>query len=190
MRLKQPTRKPARAARRGRTRMLPYLVLLRVGFTVPRTVTGRAVRSYRTFSPLPAPKRLGGMFSVALSVGSRRPGVTWHPALRSPDFPPRPKPERLPGRLPANIVRLRGARLTGAGIHALVASASRRWVSATGPPLWVAAPDGRDLTAAGPRHGPPGLRQGKTRAGGPCHVPAAATLQIETPFGHGPRSSA
>jgi len=25
---------------------------------------------------------------VALSVGSRPPGVTWHPALRSPDFPP------------------------------------------------------------------------------------------------------
>jgi len=32
--------------------------------------------------------RLGGMFSVALSVGSRPPGVTWHPALWSPDFPP------------------------------------------------------------------------------------------------------
>src|SRR3546814_5336300 len=31
---------------------------------------------------------VGGLFSVALSVGSRRPGVTWHLALRSPDFPP------------------------------------------------------------------------------------------------------
>ena len=31
----------------------------------------------------------GGLFSVALSVGSRRPGVTWHPALWSPDFPRR-----------------------------------------------------------------------------------------------------
>ncbi len=30
----------------------------------------------------------GGIFSVALSVGSRPPGVTWHPARRSPDFPP------------------------------------------------------------------------------------------------------
>ena len=30
-----------------------YLALLRVGFTLPRTVTSRAVRSYRTFSPLP-----------------------------------------------------------------------------------------------------------------------------------------
>jgi len=29
----------------------------------------------------------GGLFSVALSVGSRRPGVTWHCALWSPDFP-------------------------------------------------------------------------------------------------------
>ena len=34
--------------------MLPYLVLLRTGFTMPRRVTTRAVRSYRTFSPLPA----------------------------------------------------------------------------------------------------------------------------------------
>ena len=42
----------------------------------------------------------GGIFSVALSVGSRPPGVTWHPALRSPDFPPRLAAERLPGRLP------------------------------------------------------------------------------------------
>ena len=30
----------------------------------------------------------GGMFSVALAVGSRPPGVTWHPSLWSPDFPP------------------------------------------------------------------------------------------------------
>lgn len=31
---------------------------------------------------------LGGIFSAALSVGSRPPGVTWHPAQWSPDFPP------------------------------------------------------------------------------------------------------
>jgi len=43
------------------------------------------VRSYHTFSPLP--KNLGGIFSVALSVGSRLPGITWLLALRSPDFP-------------------------------------------------------------------------------------------------------
>ena len=58
---------------------LPYLVLLQVGFAVPLTVTTHAVRSYRTFSPLP--RRLRGIrryLSVALSVGSRLPGVTWH----------------------------------------------------------------------------------------------------------------
>ena len=81
-------------------------------------VATNAVRSYRTISPLPRthldemlyaanffiarykrcspnlPSRWvrGGIFSVALSVGLRRPGVTWHLVLRSPDFPPRHPP--------------------------------------------------------------------------------------------------
>ena len=46
-----------------------------------------------------AQRTRGGIFSVALSVGSRPPGVTWHPARRSPDFPPDANIERLPGRL-------------------------------------------------------------------------------------------
>jgi len=53
-------------------------------------VTTNAVRSYRTFSPLPTrhlKMSVGGIFSVALSVDSRRPDVIWHPALWSPDFP-------------------------------------------------------------------------------------------------------
>ena len=52
-------------------------------------VTISAVRSYRTISPLPGHdcSRTGGIFSVALSIGFRRPGVTWHSALWSPDFP-------------------------------------------------------------------------------------------------------
>ena len=38
----------------GRTaKFPPYLVLLRVGFTLPPRFTAGAVRSYRTFSPLP-----------------------------------------------------------------------------------------------------------------------------------------
>jgi hypothetical protein len=54
------------------------------------TVTGRAVRSYRTISPLPAAfaRDVGGIFSAALSLGSRRVGVTNHRALPSSDFPP------------------------------------------------------------------------------------------------------
>ncbi len=50
------------------------------------------MRSYRTFSPLPvntalADRAQGGVFSVALSLGSPPVGITDHPALRSPDFP-------------------------------------------------------------------------------------------------------
>jgi len=66
--------------------MFPYLVLLRVGFTMPSNVTTDAVRSYRTISPLPDCS--GGLFSAALAVGFHPPGVTWHPVLWSPDFPP------------------------------------------------------------------------------------------------------
>jgi len=39
---------------------------------------------------LTSEKSEGGIFSVALAVDSHRPGVTWHPALWSPDFPQYP----------------------------------------------------------------------------------------------------
>ena len=57
-------------------------------------VTDAAVRSYRTFSPLPIipsiqrSKIQGGIFSVALSVGSHRPGVTWRSARGARTFLP------------------------------------------------------------------------------------------------------
>ena len=82
--------------------MRTYLVLLRVGFTVPRTIASRAVRSYRTLSPLPVNsqrKTIGGILSAALAVSSHYPDVIWHPALRSPDFPP---PIKLPNLNRAN----------------------------------------------------------------------------------------
>ncbi len=42
----------------------------------------------------------GGIFSVALSMGSHPPGVTWRLVRRSPDFPlQRRALQRLPGRL-------------------------------------------------------------------------------------------
>ena len=81
-----------------------YLVLLRVGFTIATTVTKHAVRSYRTFSPLPDRNR-GGSLSVALSVGSRPPGVTWHSALWSPDFPPSKNRQRSPDQLASHSSR-------------------------------------------------------------------------------------
>src|SRR3569833_1113056 len=96
-RLTRPTQR-----RRGPRHVAPYLVLLRAGFTVPRRVATRAVRSYLTISPLPALADIGGIISVALSVGSRPPGVTWHTALWSPEVPPYPRGiQRLSGRLRA-----------------------------------------------------------------------------------------
>jgi len=50
----------------------------------PFTLTGRG----RT-------RDLGGLLSVALSVDSRPPGVTWRSALWSPDFPPAVKPRAV-----------------------------------------------------------------------------------------------
>ncbi|CBA17300.1 hypothetical protein XALC_2823 [Xanthomonas albilineans GPE PC73] len=124
--LEQPTR-----TRRGPRHEVPIWSCSRWGLPC-RSVTGLAVRSYRTISPLPAPRhpatvaerawpmprianalqqrQRGGegrrrYLSVALSVGSRRPGVTWHLALWSPDFPRHPAAPkcagvtRLPGRL-------------------------------------------------------------------------------------------
>ena len=85
---------------------LPYLVLLRVGFTLPPVLPPARCALTAPFHPCLASSRTGGgLFSVALSVGSRPPGVTWHPALRSPDFPPpRNSKQRLPGRLPLRTV--------------------------------------------------------------------------------------
>ncbi len=56
-----------------------------------RRITAAPVVSYTTLSPLPNQRYLwlGGLLSVALSVGLPLLGVTQHPALWSPDFPPR-----------------------------------------------------------------------------------------------------
>jgi len=66
-----------------------YLVLLQVGFTIAvGCCQPRGALLPHRFTLTGARRRLGGLLSVALSVGSRRPGVTWHLALWSPDFPP------------------------------------------------------------------------------------------------------
>ncbi len=83
--------------RTGRT-IVPLFGLAPDGVYPATPVARCAVRSYRTISPLPAfpfPETTGGIFSVALSVDSHPPGITWHPALWSPDFPPG-KRYRLP----------------------------------------------------------------------------------------------
>jgi hypothetical protein len=50
---------------------------------------------------------IGRLFSVALSIASRRPVVNRHPALWSPDFPLRKRiTQRLPGQLPCRLSRI------------------------------------------------------------------------------------
>ena len=99
--LKQPTRK-----HRGPRHSFPIWSCSRWGLPCRRVLPPARCALTAPFHPYPYPAvaGAGGIFSVALSVGSRPPGITWHPALWSPDFPPRSKPmaetERLPGRLP------------------------------------------------------------------------------------------
>jgi len=88
-----------------------YLVLLRVGFTLPpplptpRCALTAPFHPYRPLSPEAI--AAGGIFSVALSVGLHPPGVTWHPALWSPDFPPCHKRHSdCPADFPAQLIKI------------------------------------------------------------------------------------
>lgn len=84
--LVRPTRELGRTdLKRSRRCTGTLLALLQVGFTEPMQSPALLVVSYTTFSPLPT--RVGGLFSVALSRGSLRVGVTHHLVLWSPDFP-------------------------------------------------------------------------------------------------------
>ena len=70
-----------------RTTSLPLFGLAPDEVYLAVSVAGNAVSSYLAFSPLPWPEDPGGVFSVALSVGSPLLGVTQHPVLWSSDFP-------------------------------------------------------------------------------------------------------
>ena len=91
-RLKQPTRTAARkhALLPRREARRPYSVLLPVRFSVPCPSLGARCALTAPFHPCRrARKRAGGLFSVALSLGSPPPGVTRHrvsvePGLSSP----------------------------------------------------------------------------------------------------------
>lgn len=61
-----------------------YLVLLRMGFTLPPLLPVARCALTAPFHPY---QQVGGIFSVALAVDSHPPGITWHAALWSPDFP-------------------------------------------------------------------------------------------------------
>src|SRR3954468_17929025 len=83
-----------------------------MGFTLPATVTGAAVRSYRPISPLPAGDRspAGGIVFCGTFRKTRferaLPAVSRHVALWRPDFPPARMPRgHVAGRLPVRQAR-------------------------------------------------------------------------------------
>ena len=79
--LKQPTRTSVQDRTCCKRQRVSLRGLAPDGVYHARSVTSSAVRSYRTFSPLPAYpfSASGGLFSVALSLGLPPPGVTRHP---------------------------------------------------------------------------------------------------------------
>ena len=121
-RLEQPTRVAGLEAglRHGLPRALPPLFGLAPGGVCHAgDVTAAAVRSYRTVSPLPRtgePGR-GGLFSVALSLGSPPAAVSRHrasmePGLSSTSIPIlRPECQQRPsGRLTPRVLGSPAAR--------------------------------------------------------------------------------
>src|SRR5690349_5348563 len=57
-------------------------------------------------------RKPGGLFSVALSVAFRRPGVTWQSALRSSDFPRRTAPTSTPRPSHPTVPRAKANRFS------------------------------------------------------------------------------
>ena len=82
--LKQPTRTTQRGSHWQLNCGCSYLALLQVGFTVPHLLPDARCALTAPFHPY---HKRGGLLSVALAVGLRPPGVTWHFYPRSPDFP-------------------------------------------------------------------------------------------------------
>src|SRR5580658_7348741 len=133
-RLQQPTRTAGSGHRPRSSRHLraksfaPSLFGLAPGGVCRAAcVTARAVRSYRTVSPLPTPSHsllrkrgrvewgTGGLFSVALSLGSHPPDVIRHrlstePGLSSPPPPylPRKRGRKVGSERPSDRLTWKG----------------------------------------------------------------------------------
>ena len=91
--LKRPTREPVWATRAAPsedgTACSPIWSCSRRGLPCHRVLPPARCALTAPFHPYrPLCRGVGGLLSVALSVGSRPPGVTWHLIRRSPDFPP------------------------------------------------------------------------------------------------------
>ena len=108
-----PAAAPTYARRRRRRGwsgpdLAAYLALLPLGVAVPSLLPGTRWALTPPFHPYLVLRR-GGLFSVALSVALRRPGVTWQRALGARTFL---EPANIHG--PATIA-LRTSKVTPAG---------------------------------------------------------------------------
>ncbi len=82
-----------------------------MGFALPARITAAAVRSYRTFSPLPGSCLPGGIVFCGTFRKARferaPPAVSRHVVLWRPDFPPaRIRFPRASQRLPVRQARI------------------------------------------------------------------------------------
>ncbi len=93
--------------------MDPYLVLLQVGFSLPRHVAMRAVRSYRTISPLPSAETDLAVYFL------------WH-------FPSTRAAQALPGTLPAGARTFLPRTHPAATVQPTLASAMLRVLASFG----------------------------------------------------------
>jgi len=104
------------------------------GVYLAALVTKRAVRSYRTLSPLPAVTKVtaGGLLSVALSLGSPPPGVTRHRVSVEPGLSSRRaiKPDKRPSSRLILTPRYRLAQAWSTQAARTPATRSRVWASA------------------------------------------------------------
>jgi hypothetical protein len=88
--LKQPTRTVKRRACACVATTVPIWPCSRWGLPCRSVLPPARCALTAPFQPYRlCEQSLGGILSVALAVGSRLPGVTWHLAQWSPDFPPR-----------------------------------------------------------------------------------------------------
>ncbi len=98
-RLKQPTR-----VQRGPRQRTPIWSCSERGLPCRNLLPAARCALTAPFHPyLCQNMTIGGMLSVALSVGSRPPGVTWHSALWSPDFPPPKRVNTIEKRSPNRL---------------------------------------------------------------------------------------
>ena len=168
---------------------LPYLVLLRVGFTVPPALPAGAVRSYRTFSPLPPPSLSGWRYVFCGTFrGLAPPGRYPAPCPVEPGLSSAPKPHDAAIARPApdRVVSVAGRRVARVSLfqHGMesgrggVFPTTSRWLR---PPPSL-RPRRRSATDIAPRPWPSGRRRAKwppRPCANPPHRPSPTAWLLE-----------